>query len=125
MTTIDGLADELDLSREAIGSLVGQLVDIEGGERVLVGHDAVTESAAETIREQVRAGSEARDSWLMVRAVEDYAGRVHQREQDLRDAVEARDEAIREAHRRGARVTDLAQAAGLHRTHVHRIIRDG
>ena len=40
-------------------------------------------------------------------------------------ALDARDEAIREAHRRGARVTDLAQAADLHRVHVHRIIRDG
>ena len=40
-------------------------------------------------------------------------------------SIEARDAEIRDAHAQGARVADLAEATGLHRVHVHRIIRDG
>ena len=123
--TVDTLADELDVTAESVQTLVDQLGELDGADQVVDAAGGILPDAAKTIREQLSQQAEARDTWLMVRGAQNLAASVRQREADLQDAIDHRDEAIREAHRRGARVTDLAQAADLHRTHVHRIIRDG
>lgn len=123
--SVEALAEDLDVTTDDIDRLVDQLLWVDGKDHVVNSGGKILPDAAAAIGEQVRAAAEERDTWIMVRGVENFAASVREREQQLSDAVEARDEAIREAHRRGARVTDLATAAGLHRVHVHRIIRDG
>lgn len=64
MTTLQQLADRLDTTPDALATYVDQLVAIDGADQVLIDPDhaiytdpnlEVTDAAAETITDQVRA----------------------------------------------------------------------
>jgi hypothetical protein len=59
---------------------------------------------------------------LDVRGLQDAQGDVDAALATWKDEIAARDERLRKYHARGAGVTELANAIGLHRSQVNRII---
>jgi hypothetical protein len=123
--TTAALAAELDVTVDTVDTLVGQIVDIDGPDAVVITsgryYTTITDEAADTVREQLRGEPADPDPLLT----------VAEATQDLRDAqaqvdeAEARrDAAVRAAIERGMRIVDIAEAAGLTRGRVYQI-RDG
>lgn len=122
--TVDSLAAELDTSRDDIAVLVDQLIDIDGDDRVLVGDDALTRDAADTIRQQVADARRSRETRERLALVRSATARVRDAEDTLERERGQRDEAVRDAHQAGATVADLTRASDLSAQRVYQI-RDG
>lgn len=120
--TVDSLAAELDTTRDDIAVLVDQLVDIDGDDRVLVGDDALTRDAADTIRQQIADARRSRDTRERLALVRTATTRVRDAEDTLEREREQRDEAVRDAHQAGASVADITRASDLSRQRVQQII---
>ena len=120
--TATALAAELDVTEDSVLAIVDQLVDIDGDDRVLVGDDALTRDAADTIRQQIADARRSRDTRERLALVRTATTRVRDAEDTVEREREQRDEAVRDAHRAGASVADIARASDLSRQRVQQII---
>jgi len=105
------LAEELDVSRETIDALAGQINDDPALYDPAT--ERVTEAGAELIRSEVRSQSGSGDVLADVEAAAAA----------LETAKECRDAAVRAAFKVGAPRTAIARAAGLSRERVYQIVQ--
>lgn len=124
MTTLEQIAQAADVPYGSLEALVDQLVDIDGADAVLADPDqpfgpdlTLTDEAAQTLLDAARQGSQQQ----AVDAVAAAAVRLSDAEDAAELARRDRDDAVRDAIAKGARVVDIADAAGMQRSRVYKI----